>query len=257
MTIHLEASGRTDVGRSRNRNEDALHVSDSGRLLVVADGMGGAPGGDRASRIVVDTVTELLDGGGQDRRGEAEEETWEERWGRRMAEAVAEADGAVRREARRDPSLQGMGTTLTALLIAASADRGVVGHVGDSRAYRLPAGGGLTPVTTDHTWVQEQVEKGRIAPLDARHHPMGHVLSRVLGTGDGVSADVIPVPVEPDDVYLLCSDGLVAMLSDAEIEEILRDRSRSTEELADALVEEANRRGGVDNVTVAIARIGR
>ncbi len=261
MSLRLNAVGRTDVGLRRKRNEDAVHVSAAGRLLVVADGMGGHPGGDRASAVAAERIASLLGEvrpPGSSGGGEAPPSTgeWEERWGGWMAEAVREANRAVVEEGRREPRLRGMGTTLTALLVDPEAGRGVVGHVGDSRAYRLPARGGLRPVTRDHTWVQQRVEAGALDREGARLHPMSHVLIRALGLEDEVEVDVEHVAVEPGDLHLLCSDGLTAMLPDTAVEEILRDGvDGDLDELAEHLVSEANRRGGADNVTVAVLRV--
>jgi protein phosphatase len=125
--------------------------------------------------------------------------------------------------------------------------------VGDSRAYRLRAGR-LEQITRDHTWVQEQIDSGALAPAQARSHQYAGVLTRALGTQEDVDVDTVELPVEPGDLYLLCSDGLSGMLSDGRIEEIVSSGS-TLPALANQLIAEANDSGGLDNITVVLVRV--
>jgi protein phosphatase len=175
--------------------------------------------------------------------------------GRTMADAVGRADARIRSEADADPERAGMGTTLTALLVARDGGRAVIGHVGDSRVY-IYDGDRLRQLTRDHTWVQQQIDAGALAPEDARGHPWAHVLSQALGVGEGIACDVIERVVAPGDVYLLCTDGLTTMLPDRAIERTLEETlPGGLPVVARALVDAANARGGVDNITVVLVAI--
>jgi protein phosphatase len=146
-----------------------------------------------------------------------------------------------------------MGTTLTAIAFPLGQAACAIAHVGDSRAY-LWRGRQLDQLTRDHTWVQSQVDAGRLAPELARGHPYASVLSRVLGMPDQFETDRIIVEAAPNDVFLLCSDGLTGMLDDIEIAAIL-DRGNNVENIAHELIDEANRRGGLDNITALLVRV--
>lgn len=243
MPLSLQIATLTDQGRVRDRNEDAVGADEEAGVAVVADGMGGHPAGHVASRLAVEEALAALHESSRDDGGAA------------MAEAVERAQARVLEEGRRDPEKQGMGTTLTALALQRETGRFHIGHVGDSRAYRL-RGGRLVLLTRDQTWVQEQVEAGRISPDQARNHPWGHVLNQALGLEDGPRPALEEGEARPGDVYLLCSDGLNAMLSDEQIQARLTGAlTRSLDGAARALVEAANEEGGVDNVTVALLRV--
>jgi serine/threonine protein phosphatase PrpC len=177
--------------------------------------------------------------------------------GSAMARSVMAAHEAVRAEAERRPELAGMGTTLTALVVDGRTGAFAVGNVGDSRAYRL-RGGQLSPLTRDDTWVQTQVDAARLTPEQARRHPFGHVLTQCIGLDEEPQAHVLTGTVEQGDAYLLCSDGLVGMMEDADIAEVLRSRlleDGSPGAAVTALVEGAKEAGGYDNVTVVVARV--
>lgn len=248
----LLAAGLSDVGRVRTRNEDALALEPDRGLAVVADGMGGHPAGHIASRIAADTAVErlsdLLDTDGE----------WDDARGERMLEAVHAANDRILREAEAHPEQRGMGTTLTVLFADPRAGRFLVGHVGDSRAY-VYRDGALEQITRDHTWVQERVEAGDIPPEVARTHPMGHMLTQALGTQPDVDVQVAEGDAPPGSLFLVCSDGLVGMLDDHEVEAILRDEepadAEALERTAERLVADANKEGGTDNITVALLRV--
>lgn len=248
----LLAAGLSDVGRVRTRNEDALALEPDRGLAVVADGMGGHPAGDVASRIAADTAVERL----SDLL--ATDGEWDDGRGERMREAVHAANDRVLREAETHPEQRGMGTTLTVLFVDPRAGRFLVGHVGDSRAY-VYRDGALEQITRDHTWVQERVEAGDLPPEVARTHPMGHMLTQALGTQPDVDVQVTDGDAPPGSLFLVCSDGLVGMLADHEVEAILRDEepadAEALERTAERLVADANGEGGTDNITVALLRV--
>lgn len=171
-----------------------------------------------------------------------------------MVEAVRSADALIRSESAADPERTGMGTTLTALLLAADG-RAVIAHVGDSRGY-LYQDRQLAQLTRDHTWVQAQVDAGALLPGDAQGHPWAHVLSQALGVGEPPMRDVVEVEARAGQVYLLCSDGLTTMLPDVAIERTLQDAlPKGLDAAARALVDAANDRGGLDNITVVLVAL--
>jgi protein phosphatase len=228
-----ETSGITDAGRKRRRNEDAYVLQPP--LFAVADGMGGAQAGEVASRLAVDAFREFH---------EADELEPEER----VTAIIQEANRRIFERAREDTQASGMGTTVTAALVG---DESVsIGHVGDSRAYRM-RGGRLEQLTDDHSLVADLVRGGRLTPEEADVHPQRSVITRALGTDAKVDVDAFTFEAQPDDVILLCSDGLTTMVTDEEIVAIVGE-AKSLEHAAKQLVKAANRRGGEDNVTVVL-----
>lgn len=257
VTVPLKVSVSTlsDVGRRRQRNEDAIGSDEADGLLVVADGMGGHPAGHVASRLAVEEALESLRNGSRSRDGEETSQRSRSAAGDRMAEAVRSADRRIRTEGLRDPERAGMGTTLTVLHLNTERGTWHIGHVGDSRAYRF-RDGTLEQLTRDDTWVQSQVEAGRIKPENARNHPWGSLLSQAVGLEQPAEPSVLEGETGPGDVFLLCSDGLLAHLADPELADLLRDHlKRGLEDTARALVDAANRRGGIDNITVGLLRV--
>ena len=173
------------------------------------------------------------------------------RHSRLLEMAVRRAHDNVLTAISKDGSLHGMGTTVVSLLLAGPT--AAVAHVGDSRAYRL-RDGRLDQLTQDHTWVHEQVVAGLLSNEQARSHPLKNVVTRALGGESEVVVDVRELQVEPGDLFLLCSDGLTGMLSDADIRDRLGS-GRSLHEICRSLVNEANARGGLDNVTVVLLAV--
>ncbi len=223
----------TDAGRKRRRNEDALVVEPP--LFVVADGMGGAQAGEIASRLAASAFREYH---------EADALPGE----RRLEAIIQEANRRIYERAQTDTNASGMGTTVTAAIV--DDERISIGHVGDSRAYRI-RNGELEQLTQDHSLVADLMRSGRLTPEEAETHPQRSVITRALGTDSEVDVDTFDVAAEPGDVYLLCSDGLTTMLGDEEIGRILAE-AKSLEAAAKELVKAANRRGGEDNVTVVL-----
>jgi protein phosphatase len=227
-----QAAGVTDAGRKRRRNEDAYVVDPP--LFAVADGMGGAQAGEVASQL----AAAVLRGSGA---GESDPE-------QRVVALIQEANRQIYERARSDAHASGMGTTITVAMLA--QDAVAIGHVGDSRAYRI-RGGELEQLTEDHSLVADLMRSGRLTPEEAETHPQRSVITRALGTDPDVDVDTLAVEAAPGDVFLLCSDGLTTMVGDDEILQALRD-TESLEEAAKTLVKAANRRGGEDNITIVL-----
>jgi protein phosphatase len=239
--VKLRSHGLTDVGKIRESNEDQFLVDDAIGLYAVADGMGGHAAGEVASEIAVRSVAEWLRGSP---RAETEDEAR-----RRLEEALSEANRKICESTAAHDERRGMGTTMVALL--ALPDRAVIAHVGDSRAYLLREGR-LRLLTSDHSWVNEQVRMGILSEQDAQRHPMRNVVTRALGSRGEVRVDITQEPIRPGDAFLLCSDGLNVMLEDEEIREALAREASDPEAACRALVDAANGSGGEDNTTVVV-----
>jgi len=231
----VEQAGLTDVGRQREANEDNLVLASP--VFAVADGMGGARAGEVASRIAAETFRDARDS----------KQTPE----RQLEHVVQEANRRIYELALRDRSRRGMGTTLTATLV--DGDAVSIGHVGDSRAYRL-RGEELVQLTQDHSLVAELERSGQLTPEAAEHHPQRSIITRALGPEPEVDVDTHTHPARAGDVYVLCSDGLTGMISDSELATLLR-AAPSLESAAEALVRAANQSGGKDNITVVLFRL--
>jgi len=229
--------GETDTGRKRRRNEDAF-VCDP-PLFAVADGMGGAQAGELASSLAAAALRE---------RGHSETGGEE-----RVIELIREANRRVHQRALDDVAASGMGTTMTVALVSGEGAV-TIGHVGDSRAYVL-RNGELEQLTEDHSLVAELVRRGELSPAEAEVHPQRSVITRALGTDPDVDVDAFSVDAHPGDVFLLCSDGLTTMV-DGEGIAALVDRHRGDLVRATrALIDEANDRGGDDNITAVLFEI--
>jgi protein phosphatase len=233
-TMHLNCAGRTDIGRVRERNEDAIVVDD--RMVAVADGLGGHAGGELASRLATELLAASFTGGSVDE----------------LATAVRAANWVVWERASSSSALTGMGTTMCAAALVDEDSLAVV-HVGDSRAY-LAQGGSVHRLTEDHTVVTELVREGRLTEADAVGRPQRMILTRALGVGPDVQVDAVRRPVAPGDLLLLCSDGLFTHVPDDEIGSLLLSGS-SPEKAVDELLELALSRGGEDNVSVVVAEV--
>ena len=227
---------RTDVGMQRQANEDNFIARSP--LFVVADGMGGAQAGEVATQTAVEVFKhELPDG--------VPEAT--------LQQMIGVANRNIHDQAHADSSLSGMGTTITAAFVNSEREEVVVGHVGDSRAYRLRTGI-LQRLTRDHSLVEEMRRRGQITEEQAEDHPQRSIITRALGPEPEVEVDIQAVPAEPGDIFLLCSDGLTTMLNDERIRELVNGAT-SLEAAVKTLVDEANRAGGRDNITVSIFQV--
>jgi PPM family protein phosphatase len=233
-----EEAVRTDTGRQRNANEDSLFVD--APLFVVADGMGGAQAGEVASRAAAESFAHDLPSASTPPE-------------QRLGQTIEAANRTIHELARKDPSLTGMGTTTTAALVDLDAEEVAIGHVGDSRAYRLRSGK-FEQLTRDHSLVEEMRRKGQLTDAQAEDHPQRSIITRALGPEPEVDVDLQTVPTQAGDVFLICSDGLTTMLDDETIGRILA-RATSLQSAVRALVDEANRAGGRDNITVVLFRL--
>ena len=240
------AFGLTDVGRRRESNEDDFLLEPGRGVYAVADGMGGHAAGEIASRLAIETLRDvsLRDEATGERMTADDAAEW-------LRRAVVEANRRICDSIRLHEERRGMGTTVVALVH--SGRDAVVGHVGDSRLYLL-RGEEFLRLTSDHSWVNEQVKLGLMNDDTAQRHPMRNIVTRALGSRPDVLVDVASLEVQPEDVFLLCSDGLNTMLSDEQIQAILADQRRDPEAACRALIQEANRHGGEDNVTVIVTR---
>ena len=238
MKIALDYAARSDVGLVRSENQDSGYAGP--HLLVVADGMGGHAGGDIASSIAIGTMV-TLDGeshGGDDATDH-------------LSRTIAAANAEIQSHVDHSPELQGMGTTVTALLRA--GNKVALAHIGDSRAYLL-RGEKFNQITHDHSFVQSLVDEGRITEEEADSHPQRSLVTRVLTGSDGDEPDLMVREARTGDRFLLCSDGLSGFVARDTIEEVL-SAGRPVAATADRLVELAMRAGAPDNVTVVVADI--
>jgi len=234
MSVIGRSTGLSDPGRKRRHNEDAWVCEPP--LFAVADGMGGARGGEIASRVAATALAETVDGSGEDR----------------VVALIQEANRQVFERANEDTDASGMGTTMTLALV----EDGVVsiGHVGDSRAY-LIRDGKLEQLTEDHSLVAELVRSGRLSPEEAESHPQRSVITRALGTDPDVDVDSFSVEGKAGDLFLICSDGLTSMVDDAAILSAVEQHRGDLDLAAKELVGAANRSGGEDNITVVFFEI--
>jgi len=244
-----EVSGQSDIGCLRSNNEDSFGYWEpeedelfarKGRLAIVADGMGGYEGGQEASRLAVETLVETYRSFDGDDPQEA------------LIEGLQAAHAEIRRFGTDHPELQGMGTTCTAAAIVGDALHYV--HVGDTRLY-LIRDGQITQVTRDHSYVGRLVEAGMITRAEAEKHPQRNILTAAVGTAPELIMDSPgrPEPLRPDDVLLICTDGLWGQVHDEEILQAVDHQN--AEEAGRDLIELARERGGPDNITVSILRL--
>jgi PPM family protein phosphatase len=234
MSVLGHSTGLSDAGRKRRRNEDAWVCHPP--LFAVADGMGGARGGEIASRVAATALGESVDGSGESR----------------VVALIQEANRQVYERAREDSDASGMGTTITVALF----EDGIVsiGHVGDSRAY-LIRDRKVDQLTEDHSLVAELVRSGRLSPEEAETHPQRSVITRALGTDPDVDVDVFSVEAKPGDLFLICSDGLTAMVDDETILDVVERQREDLDAAAKELIAAANRMGGDDNITVVFFEV--
>ncbi len=255
--MNICAYGLTTEGLVREHNEDCFCVDEARRLFIVADGMGGHAAGEVASRVAVETVREFL-------QSADEEATWPYETnprlsleGNKLAQATRIANRRVLDEVKKNERYRGMGTTLVALTVRpdkTNSEHAYIGHVGDSRTYRIREGK-IEQLTSDHSWISAQVESGAISAGAARRHPLRNVITRALGSDEEVEADIIECDVRPGDLFILCTDGLNTMISDEEILKRALASANDLEAMCASLVEGANEAGGEDNTTVVLVSV--
>jgi PPM family protein phosphatase len=235
--MRLRFGASTDVGRMRTNNEDS-YLSET-PVAAVADGMGGHRAGEVASAIAMEELAALRGKGPWPNERAATDD---------LKRAIVRANRRIREAAAGDRELNGMGTTLVAML--EDGDSVHLANVGDSRAYLLREGE-LTQVTVDHTLVQELIDEGKLTPEDAERHPQRSMITRALGVDHEVEIDLFTYKLQPGDRLLLCTDGLSGVLEPTQIRNVLL-RVRDSQKAADRLVAMANEGGGPDNITVIV-----
>ncbi len=240
--MHITCAARTDVGLIRTGNEDNYTMVPDKGIFVVADGMGGHAAGEVASEMAVRGIARDLTAA----RGATLDEVVS-----RVTAAIRAANAAIFERTLVEHDKRGMGTTATTLIL--HGNRYLIGHVGDSRAYLLRENV-FHQLTKDHSYVQEQVDAGYLTPEQARTHPYSNVITRCVGASGDVVPDIFSGVCRQGDVFLLASDGLTGMVEDDALASILRTAG-TPEKWVDRMVAEANRRGGLDNITAVIVRI--
>ena len=236
----MQSSGITDPSSKRNNNQDSIFFSDEPvgslpNLYIVADGMGGHRAGDKASRMAIDITVEFI-----------KKSTLENPIAI-LKRAMIYANNEIYKSASKDPDLNGMGTTMVAAV--ALDGKLYVANVGDSRLYVV--GNEIKQITMDHSLVEEMIRSGELERKKGRNHPEKNIITKAMGSRDEVIPDFFEIDMEPDDKYLLCSDGLSNMVEDDEIRDIVVDY-KDIKDAARALVDRANYYGGSDNISVVI-----
>ena len=240
--MRISCAGNTDVGVVRSGNEDSFLLNCAGGMFIVADGMGGHAAGEVASEMAVNIVSKELGS----LRGLSDAEA-----ASRMRSAIRKANAAIFDRTLAEQDKRGMGTTATVMVLFSR--RYLIGQVGDSRAYLLRSGD-LLQLTKDHSYVQEQVDAGLLTPEQARTHPYSNVITRCVGANEDVAPDIYFGNLERGDVVLLASDGLTGMLEDQQLATIM-SAEENPETAVNKMIADANRRGGLDNITAIVIRV--
>lgn len=242
--MQIKVGARTDVGMVRSGNEDNFFAEADGQrgVFVVADGMGGHAAGEVASEMAVQIVARTL---------LPLQSVKSDHAANLVAQALKDANRAIYERMLAEVDKQGMGTTASVLVM--SNEGYLIGQIGDSRIYLL-RDGALTQVTKDHSYVQEQVDAGLLTPEQARYHPYSNVITRCVGASDEVEADIYEGEVRVGDTFLVASDGLTGMVDDRRLQQLLLARS-GPGRIVDALIAEANNRGGLDNITSIVIQV--
>ena len=236
---------KSDIGKSREINQDYYYISqdtDIPRLYILADGMGGYKGGEIASKLATDSVKSYINSNFDENLVEKDEIL------KLIESAVEYANMVVYEKSKEVPELEGMGTTLEVCLIY--NNKAYIGHVGDSRIYRIRKGV-IRKLTKDHSYVQQLVEDKKITREEAKTHPKKNMLTKALGCTPYVEPDIRARNFERDDIFIMCSDGLTNMVDDNNICELIMQDITTA---ADKLIENANASGGYDNITVIIIK---
>jgi len=249
--MKIRYAGSSHVGMKRVHNEDNFFLLAEENLYIVADGMGGHASGEVASQIAVETLANFFIDTARDK-----EITWPYRENRevaydenRLVTGIMLANRRIYETAQSDGRYKGMGTTLVSLTCGPQG--AYLAHVGDSRGYRIREGG-IEQVTEDHSLLNDYLKVHKLSAEDIEHFPHKNVIVRALGMKDSVAVDVHKCAVRPGDVYLLCSDGLSGMISDAEILKVVQGAQGDLERACRELIAAANSNGGQDNITVVL-----
>jgi serine/threonine protein phosphatase PrpC len=249
--MKIRYAAKTDVGMKRTHNEDYFSLIEDEQLFLVADGMGGHASGEVASKMAAETIGEFYQ-----RTREDEDATWPYKMDRslsyienRLVCAIKLANLRIFEMSCRDIRYKGMGTTLVSCLVC--GDKIYVGHVGDSRVYRLRENG-ISQITRDHSLLEDYKEaKPDMTEEEERNFPHKNVITRALGMRETVQVDIRGHQIKSGDVYILCSDGLSGMVTDPQILEVVGN-AKSLERAVAELVDAANRHGGTDNITTLL-----
>jgi protein phosphatase len=251
--MRVRFAGETNVGMKRAHNEDSLHLPDDERLAIVADGMGGHASGEVASRMAVDTVVEYFRASAED-----QEITWPYKLDRppgsdrtRLVTAVKLANMKIWEAARKNEEQHGMGTTICAAYFL--DDKVLIAHVGDSRVYRI-RDGVIEQLTEDHSLLNDYIKMKKLSAAEVGNFQHKNVIVRALGMKESVQVDTQIDGPRVGDVYLLCSDGLSGMIPDSQLGAIAAGEI-DLDKAAERLIRIANENGGVDNITVVLARL--
>ncbi len=251
--MKLTSAGRTHVGMKRAHNEDSLRLFREENLFIVADGMGGHASGEVASQMSVETLAEFFRATAED-----DEITWPYKMDKgrkyeenRVVTGVKLSNRRIFEAASRDVKLKGMGTTIVVTFFV--NDTCYIGHVGDSRVYRL-RGDTLVQLTEDHSLLNDYIKMRQLTPEEIEAFPHKNVIVRALGMKETVQVDVMHEQPQDGDVYLLCSDGLSGMVTDDEMAKILLGEGDDLDEKCERLIDAANKAGGTDNITVILVR---
>lgn len=251
--MRVRFAGATDVGKTRDHNEDAVSLPTDNRLAIVADGMGGHASGEVASGLAVETIVAHFQA-----TENAQPMTWPYKIEHgiagdigRMSTSIMLANAEIHEKAQVDKACKGMGTTVVTLYFL--DDTAIIGHVGDSRVYRH-RNGELTQLTEDHSLINDYVKMKRMTVEEAGQSSIKNVVVRALGMKESVKVDIITEQPRIGDTYLMCTDGLTDMLTDDQLEHIVRT-SPDLDSAVKRLIDGANEEGGVDNITVVLARI--
>ena len=252
-TMRVRFAGATNIGRKRDHNEDSIQLPETERLAIVADGMGGHASGEVASRLAVELINDHFN-----ETAKQQTLTWPYKVDRdlrthtnRMITGIMLANLEIWERSQRESRFKGMGTTCVGMYCLDDAI--IIGHVGDSRCYRFRANE-LMQLTEDHSLINDYIRMKRVTPEEAENWPHKNVIVRALGMKESVQVDIISEKPHLNDVYLLCSDGLSGMLKDDQIQHIIATE-RDLDRMCDRLIDGANEEGGVDNISVVLARI--
>ncbi len=253
LSTKLEIVNQSDVGRKRPHNEDSTITDGKNGLVILADGMGGYKAGEVASALAVTNILHGITAGlKKAKKGQIDETTGFRNESLVVREIVTQTNSDIFNTAKADPQCQGMGTTIVVGLFHNNILS--IAHVGDSRLYRL-RNNELEQVTKDHSLIQELIDRGLYTPEEAHANTPKNLVTRAMGIEADVDVDLAEESVLPNDIYLLCSDGLNDMVKDEEIHLTLSKYSANLAQTADKLVEFANKRGGKDNISIILVRI--
>lgn len=252
--MKIRFAAKTDVGMKRTHNEDYFTFIKDENLFIVADGMGGHSSGEVASKLAAETLVEFY------KRTADEDVTWPYKMDRnlsyienRLVCGIKQANWRVFEAAQKNPQFKGMGTTIVSCLV--SGDKAYVAHVGDSRGYRVKPDGTIKQITRDHSLLEDYKEaKPDMTEEEQRNFPHKNVITRALGMRDTVQVDVKAHQIEEGDTFLLCCDGVSGMIDDPKMGQLVKEANGDMEKAVAALVDTANKNGGVDNITAILIR---